>query len=138
MPGDSAVAASGGLSDGGMVLGGVAISAIFLLAAFIAFDCLREMNQSDAEAEKERERERRGVVRAKSFRGWAIIGIVICLCVIKHVHHLSTAPMMSEDDVAKVLADPASHPVGAIFNEHPAFKGDAGASHGAVAVPCCQ
>ncbi len=113
-----------GLGDGGMVLGGLALSAIFLLGAFIAFDCLRELNQTDAEAEKEKERERRGVVRTKSFRGWAIVGILICLFVIKHVHHLSTAPMMSEEDVARVLADPTSHPVGEIFNDHPAFKGD--------------
>ena len=121
---DSVQPESAGLSDAGMVLGGVALSAIFLLAAFIAFDCLRELNQSDAEAEKERERERRGVVRQKSFRGWAIVGILMCLLVMKHVHHLSTAPMMSEEEVARVLADPASHPVGEIFNAHPAFKGD--------------
>ena len=114
----------GGLSDGGMVMGGLAISMIFLLAAFIAFDCLRELNMNDAEAEKERERERRGVVRTKSFRGWAVVGMVICIIVIKHVHHVSTAPLMSQEDVAQALADPSSHPVGAIFNEHPAFKGD--------------
>jgi hypothetical protein len=126
MPADSmdSVASGGGLSDGGMVLGGLAISAIFLLAAFIAFDCLRELNQSDAEAEKEKERERRGVVRTKSFRGWAVIGIVICLLVMKHVHHMTTAPMMSEEEVAQALADPMSHPVGQIFNDHPAFQGD--------------
>ena len=85
-----------GLTDGGMVLGGLALSMIFLLAAFVCFDCIRDLNQSDAELEKQKERQKRGVVQMKSFRGWALLGIVICCLVLKHVHHISTTPLMSE------------------------------------------
>ena len=113
-----------GLTDGGMVLGGLALSMIFLLAAFVCFDCIRDLNQSDAELEKQKERQKRGVVQMKSFRGWALLGIVICCLVLKHVHHISTTPLMSEDDVASALADPKSHPVGKVFAEHPAYAGN--------------
>ena len=113
-----------GLTDGGMVLGGLALSMIFLLGAFVCFDCIRDLNQTDAELEKQKERQKRGVVQMKSFRGWALLGIVICCLVLKHVHHISTTPLMSEHDVASALADPKSHPVGKVFAEHPAYAGN--------------
>ena len=87
-----------GLTDGGMVLGGLALSMIFLLGAFVCFDCIRDLNQTDAELEKQKERQKRGVVQMKSFRGWALLGIVICCVVVKQLHHASQNPVTDELD----------------------------------------
>jgi flagellar biosynthesis/type III secretory pathway M-ring protein FliF/YscJ len=89
-----------------LVLGGLAISVALMLAAFVVFSLVRDMQRSDAEIEKAREGASRGVIQAKSFRGWAVLGIVICVLVMKHIHHISTQPALTHEQAVHMVKAP--------------------------------
>lgn len=96
----------GNLGEGGLLLGGLCIAVAVALAVFVVFDYVRDFNKTDVEREKEAEKSRRGVVQAKSFRIWAILGVVLCCFVIKHVHHISTRPALTSFEANRMVTAP--------------------------------
>ena len=96
----------GNLGEGGMLLGGVAVAVAIALAVFIVFDYLRDFNKTDVEKEKDHEKSKRGVVQAKSFRLYAVIGVIVCCLVVKHVHHISTRPALTAHEAKRMVTAP--------------------------------
>lgn len=70
---------------------GFALALMLLLAAFLVIDTLRGWNQSGFMPQNE-------VDRRASLRCFAIIAIIICLCVVKNVHHSSYNAKIMEHD----------------------------------------
>ena len=90
----------GGLSEGALLLGGLALAGIFLLIAFLIFEFIRDLSKTDVEREKDIEKAGRGqATDRQSFRGWAVLGLILCCAVMYHVHHVSTRPVITPEEV---------------------------------------